>query len=216
MTSFERLVAVMIKPWVVVSCVALIVISFLYFDQPIAYYFYSVDMRTNLPLLTWITHLGVGGVYFALLLMFALYFRYINKNPYWESRVWFLWLCVVVPSIICFGLKVMFGRARPGLLFDEHLYGFFGMQLHAPYWSFPSGHTTTVMGLMFGLAALFPNYCYRFILLGFVIVSSRILLTHHYLSDVLLACYLALLEVGLLHCWIQRKAWFNSPNGQVV
>ena len=216
MTSFERLLAAMIKPWVMVSYVGLIVVSFLYFDQPIAYYFYNVDMRTNLPLLTWITHLGIGGVYFTLLLLFALYFRYINKKPYWESRVWFLWLCVVVPSIICFGLKVMFGRARPGLLFDENLYGFYGMQLHAPYWSFPSGHTTTVMGLMFGFAALFPKYCYGFILFGVVIVSSRIILTHHYLSDVLLASYLALIEVGLLNCWIRRKAWFNSPNGHVV
>ena len=123
--------------------------------------------------------------------------------------MWFLWLCVLVPSLVCLVLKVLLGRARPDLLFNEHLYGFFGLKTHAPYWSFPSGHTTTVMGFVFGLSVLFPRKCYLFILAGSIVVLSRILLTHHYLSDVMAASYLALLEVGLLFWWSRRFKFFN-------
>jgi len=214
--AFERLLATMTKPLVAISFMGLIVCSFLYLDRPIAYYFHNLDLRTNLSILNWVTRLGIGALYFIVLLLLALIFRYLRPNPQMEIRAWFLWLCVLIPSIICFVLKVLFGRARPGLLFDEQLYGFYGLKLHAPFWSFPSGHTTTVMGLVFGLCVLFPRYLYAFIVAGVLIVSSRILLTHHYLSDVLIATYLALLEVGVLNWWLRRKAWLQSAYGPVL
>ncbi len=205
MTPFERLLAIMIKPWVVVSYLGLIILSFLYLDRPIAYYFHGVDLRTNLPVLNWFTKLGLGALYLGPLFFLAVFFRYIHRNREWEVRAWFLWLCVLVPSIICVLLKMALGRARPDLLFSEQLYGFYGWQTHAPFWSFPSGHTTTVMGFVGGLCVLFPLYCYAFLSLGLVVVLSRILLTHHYLSDVMAASYLALLEVGLLLWWLRRR-----------
>ena len=44
---------------------------------------------------------------------------------------------------------------------------------------------------------------------------SRIMLTEHYLSDVIVASYLALIEVGLLLVWLRRKksAVYNLLNG---
>jgi len=113
-------------------------------------------------------------------------------------------------------LKVIFGRARPDMLFNDQLYGFYGLQTHAQFWSFPSGHTTTVMGFVFGLCALFPRHCVAFILTGLIVVSTRILLTHHFLSDVLIASYLALLEVGLLYCIMWRKAGIKCVVGKTA
>ncbi len=208
MRPFERLLAIMIKPWVVILYMGLIMLSFLYLDRPIAYYFHDLNFRTTIPILNWLTKLGLGGLYFFPLFILALFFRYIRRNKDLERRVWFLWLCVLVPSLICVVLKILVGRARPDLLFSDHLYGFHGMKTQAPFWSFPSGHTTTVMGFVFGLSILLPRYCYALIAAGLVVVSSRILLTHHYLSDVMIASYLALVEVGLLHWWLQRKHFF--------
>lgn len=209
MNPFDKLLSIMMKPLVIAGMVGFIAISFVYIDEPLAYYLHGFNLRENWVFLKWITNLGLGAVYFVGFFVLALFCRLILQNNLWESRAWFLWLCVVFPSFICTGLKVTFGRARPGLLFDEQLYGFYGLKFHAPFWSFPSGHTTTIMGLVFGLAVLFPKYCYRFIILGLLIASSRILLTHHYLSDVVSASYLALLEVGLLQCWLKKRAWLS-------
>lgn len=206
MTPFERLLAIMIKPLVMVSCIGVIVVSFLYFDRPIAHYLHGVDLRNNLSCLNWFTMLGLSPLYLIPLFLLALFFRYIRHNRTWEVRTWFLWLCVLFPTIICLILKMLLGRARPDLLFgSSQQYGFYGWHTDASYWSFPSGHTTTAMGLVFGLCVLFPRFFYMFISLGLFLVSSRILLTHHYLSDVMSAAYLALLEVGLLLWWFKRK-----------
>ncbi len=210
MTSFERSLSIMTNPFVAASYMGFIVLSFLYFDQPIAYYFHSLSLGTNYPFLNWVTKLGIGGVYFSSLLLLALFFRYVKHNQQWEERAWFLWLCALIPSLICLVLKILFGRARPDLLFNDQLYGFYGLQKHAQFWSFPSGHTTIIMGLVFGLCALFPRHFVAFILTGLIIASTRILLTQHYLTDVLIASYLALVEVGLLYWWLRRKSWLQS------
>lgn len=213
MTRFDRLFAIMTKPSVVVLYIAFIIFSFLYLDQPIAYYFHQVDVRANFPLINWLTKLGLGGLYLIALLLFVLFFRYIRPNKQAEVQAWFVWLCVLLPSLICLVLKILLGRARPDLLFSEQLYGFYGLQKHAPFWSFPSGHTTNIMGLIFGLCVLFPRYCYALLAVGLLIASTRIFLTHHYLSDVLAASYLALIEVGLLRWWLERQnVRVNSPD----
>jgi len=204
-TPFERLLKIMIKPYVLMSYLALIILSILYADRPIAYYFHAFNFHWGLPFLKGLTLFGASIFYIGPLFILALYFRYVHVNKVWEKRSWFLWLCVFIPNSICLLLKIGIGRARPDLLFKEHLYGFYGFKTHAPYWSFPSGHTTTVMGLMFGLCILFPRYSYAYLLFGVLVVITRVMLTHHYLSDVLTAGYLTLIEVGLLYYWLKSK-----------
>jgi membrane-associated phospholipid phosphatase len=65
------------------------------------------------------------------------------------------------------------------------------------------------MGLIFGLTVLFPRYFYLLFVTGLVVVSSRVLLTEHYLSDVMVASYLALLEVGFFAYWLRKKEILN-------
>nr|WP_232220646.1 hypothetical protein [Legionella tunisiensis] len=72
------------------------------------------------------------------------------------------------------------------------------------------------MGAALGLSILFPRYFYAFILAGLTIAFSRVFLTHHYLSDVLTASYLTLLEVGILLCILRRKSWLAPVWGHTV
>ena len=109
-------------------------------------------------------------------------------------------------------LKIVFSRARPDLLFSQQWYGFYGFKFSAPFWSFPSGHATTIMGFVFALCALWPKYRYLFLLYGVLIALSRVVLTHHYLSDVMVASYLALVEVGLLYSWFVQRKWLSEPH----
>ena len=96
------------------------------------------------------------------------------------------------------------GRARPILLFQKQFYGFYGFHFDHNFWSFPSGHATTIMGLSFGLSILFPRYVKYFMLLGILVMTTRVILTQHFLSDVLIAAYLCLIEVGIIYYLISR------------
>ncbi|KTD24783.1 phosphatidylglycerophosphatase B [Legionella lansingensis] len=216
MSPFDRLLGVMTKPGIMLSYIGLIVLSFLYFDKPIAEYFYNLDIRAHLALIGWLTKLGLGMVWLPVLFIAALFFRYIYANREYEVRAWFLFMCVAIPSAICGFLKVLFGRARPNLWLHNDLFGFYGLQLHSPFWSFPSGHTTTIMSLVFGLSIVFPRYAYALMLTGITVAISRVLLTHHYLSDILAASYLSLLEIGILLCFLRRKSWLAPAWGHTV
>lgn len=209
MAPFDHLLKIMLRPWVVICYLSFVVVSFLYFDQPIAWFFYEEGLRAKLPVLYWLTQLGTGEFYIAALFLLALFYRYVRPNKTSEIRSWFLWLCVVVPYLVCCVLKISLGRARPELLFSHQLYGFYGLHFQPKYWSFPSGHTTTLMGLVFGLIILFPRYCYAFFITGVLLISTRILLTNHYLSDVLTSGYLTFLEVALVLFVLRRKDWLS-------
>ena len=202
-TSFDRWVDTALKPWVVMLYVIGLVISFVYIDRWIAYYFHDHPVNALWPILYRLTDLGLGAVYLIPLFLLALFFRYVSPQRLWERRAWFLWGSVLVPSLICLVLKILLGRARPELLFSEHLYGFYGFHRHASFWSFPSGHTTAVMGFVFGVSALFPRYAYAVLIYGLLVALSRVLLTQHFVSDVMIASGLALVEVGLMYRWIQ-------------
>lgn len=216
MSPFDRLLAVMTKPIVMLVYVGFIVLSFFYFDKPIAEYFYNFDVRQHLAIVSWITKLGLGALYLPTFFVLALFFRYIVVNREWEARSWFLFMCLVIPTLICGFLKVIFGRARPNLWIHSDLYGFYGLQFKAPFWSFPSGHTTTIMSVVFGLSIVFPRYCYAFMLTGITVAFSRVMLTHHYFSDILAASYLSLLEIGILLCFLRRKSWLAPAWGHAV
>jgi len=195
----------MTRSWVVVLCVALIGLCIGILDQPITEAVHAMQPKLPLSSLRLLTFLGWWPLYVIGLAALALSCQMMFKNKPLEKRVWFLWLCVVVPNCICGVLKVIFGRARPDMWFSQHIYGFYGPHKSSLYWSFPSGHTTTIMGFMFGLCVLFPRYCVAFIVFGLMVVGSRILLTQHYVGDVLFASYLALIEVGLLYHWTQSR-----------
>lgn len=210
MPCFDRVLKLMMRPLVAISYLCFIVLSFFYFDKPIAYYFHSLSLKTTLPPIFWITKLGTGAIYMSLFLLLALFFRYIRQNKQWEARSWFLWLCVLIPNIVCGVLKVCLGRARPELLFDHHIFGFYGVHTNQLYWSCPSGHTTTVTGLALGLSILFPRFCYAFLIAGLGVISTRVFLTNHYLSDVMFTGYLTFLEMGFLLFYLRRKNWLSS------
>ena len=205
MTTFDNILKQMMRWWVVLGYFSLTMISFFYFDKSVAYYFHGLDIKHSYPVIHWITKLGIGAVDITASLSLALFFSYIHKNKTYETRSWFLWLCALVPNLICLVLKIALGRARPELLFDAQQFGFYGFHMTSQFWSMPSGHTTTVMGIVFGLCVLFPRYCIALILVGLGIVSTRVFLTDHYLSDVLATIYLTLLEIGGLAYFSRQK-----------
>lgn len=200
----------LLNPLVVTLMIILTVLSYDYFDRYLLSYFAQLNLREQYPLLVWISYFGSSLVYLFLLIGFALFFRWIYPEKQWAARFWFLWLSVAVSNAICTVLKMGLGRARPELMIQSHEYGFYGFKTTREYWSFPSGHTTTIMSLGLGLSVLFPRYRTLFIFFAAVVAFSRIVLLQHYLSDVLVASYLAVVEVMLLVCYLRKNNYLTQ------
>ena len=205
MTPFDRFLSIMLRPWIAGSYLVFVTLSVFYFDRPVAEFLYALNLNARFPPLHWLTMLGAGVMQITLFFLIVMFFRFIRPNKTWETRSWFLWFCVLLPNLVSLVLKIMLGRARPELWFEDKLYGFYGMHFTRHYWSFPSGHTTTIMGLMLGLGIVFPRYFYWFLVSGLMVNITRILLTQHYLSDVMMTSYLVLLEIGLILLYSRRK-----------
>lgn len=197
----RRIELTIIHPVVFISCFLLAAFSFEYLDKPVAYFFHDLHSVPVLYLANILTVLGINKIYLLGFFVWALGYRSSYQYKSSEMRCWFLWLCVFIPTVICILLKVLLGRARPELLFHAQLYGFYGYKTQALYWSFPSGHATTVAGVATGLTLLFPRYTYVWVFFMVVVLLSRLVLTHHYLSDVFLSSYLAMFEVCVLNLW---------------
>ncbi|KTC95796.1 phosphatase PAP2 family protein [Legionella erythra] len=220
---FERLFKVMTKPWVMLLYALLVVVCYLYVDKPVAHFLWLSHLSKQFPPLVWFTHAGLGAAYFILFFMAGVFFRYIVINPVWQIRAWFMLANTLFASAICGVLKVLLGRARPKMWLNDNLYGFYGWKLDAHFLSFPSGHTTTIMSVVLALSILFPRHWLALILTGMLVAFSRILLVHHYISDVLAASYLTLLEVGFVYYVFRKKSWLlpalqdeNDKSGRVM
>lgn len=194
--------------WMFCLSVLLIIACYFWIDKPVAEFFHQFNPAENMAWLFIFTEAGKALLYVALFCLLILFFRYIRPDFRKETKTWFLLLCVLIPNVICLFLKTILGRARPELWFTENQYGFFGIKFNKLYWSFPSSHASTVMGLMIGACILFPRYKWLFFLAGFFIMASRIILLQHYVSDVLAAIFLTLLELGILIIFLKRQAWF--------
>ncbi|MFT4058355.1 MAG: phosphatase PAP2 family protein [Legionella sp.] len=210
MTQFEKIVYFMKKPWVIGLYAILVVFTYIFIDKTVAAYFYQLDLRTDVAALNVLTVFGKWIAYVVLFVASGLYFRYIQVNPLYEGRSWFLLGCILVANLVCLVLKIVFGRARPELLFISNEFGFYWFKLKSDFWSFPSGHTITVVSLAAGLGVLFSRYFYAIFTVALLIASSRILLYYHYVSDVMTGFYVSVLAVGFFIQYLRKNKCFDK------
>ncbi len=198
------------KHWYLLTLViaVLSVISYLYLDLPLYEFlypyrgtpaFYPIDLLTDLGKSTWY-----------IIISLILFVIWRNKNPKRSDMALLVLSTTIVSGILVNIPKVIFGRARPQLLADENLYGFFWFKLDVLYRSFPSGHATTAMAVWLAFALLFPRYRNWLIAIGILIALSRVILTQHYLSDILVGGWLGMMTTLILYHIIYPK---ESKNG---
>src|SRR4029077_18370340 len=118
---------------------------------------------------------------------FALPMRALSAIPA------FLFLAIAASGIVVDVLKVAFGRARPKLFIQANIYDFSWLSWRPDHWSFPSGHSATIVALMTALWYLWPQHLLFYILAATIVATSRIVVGAHYLSDVLAGALSAVL-----------------------
>jgi lipid A 4'-phosphatase len=191
-------------------------VSMAFVDRPVARIFHDGDPRMHAAF-AFITKFGLSDGYLIVsgLLFFGLRVaaarlhdtaraRRALLNAY---RALYVFAVVAVSGLAADLIKIICGRARPKLLFRDDLYGFSWGATQADYWSFPSGHATTIAGLATALFFLWPRGLPLYVVAALLVMASRIALDAHYVSDVIVgaaiggatawAAWLAFTRAGL-------------------
>lgn len=167
-------------------------IGYFFFDLPIAQYCKSIFSNNNIRrILKDISKLGIATFYLICSAVIFVFFRFIRKRKIWSNRALFVFLSISLSGMLVLMTKFIFGRYRPKMFFKEQLYGFEFFQLKGKITSFPSGHASTIVALMLSLYFISPKYRVIYFIIAFVVVISRVLVCHHYLTDVVVGSYVA-------------------------
>lgn len=145
----------------------------------------------------WATLTHLGGATATLFVASSLYVLF----PRPISLIALHSLTAIILSHIFVALcKKIFRRPRPTVhTFDKTL-------PHPPPplpdHSFPSGHTTAIWALVMPFVYYFQGFFYVLILISICVSLSRIVLGHHYPSDVLVGSFIGIGAAWGIHQWL--------------
>ena len=181
----------------------LIVFSYFLIDRPLAYFFSQHPFATSFSkIIATVFHPN-----YAVLLTPVLFYciRFLWKKKEWGNILLFFMLSIVVANCLDFLLKYMIGRDRPFLLFTQDLYGFTPFSSQNVRNSFPSGHATTISAIFFSLACLRPKESWVYLGVTFLLCFTRVILTAHFLSDILGGMWLGMLISQFIYVTMREE-----------
>ncbi len=174
-------------PWL-----AAIIVGLCFTDLPI-----TIFVRNAVADSHWLTEVvaqvimrfGNGAIYIAGGGICCVIF-YIAKKKRWAWLSAYLILAVIISGLACNLFKICLGRARPNEYFAHQLYGFYFWKFDNEFWSFPSGHSTTIASATTALYLIFRKLGWIFLALAIAVMACRVIVQAHYLSDVMAGGYL--------------------------
>tara|TARA_B100001175_G_scaffold33693_1_gene24540 strand:+ start:1069 stop:2394 length:1326 start_codon:yes stop_codon:yes gene_type:complete len=149
-----------------------------------------------------ITELG-NSLWYFFFILFVLLLSFICKkmkiisqqtNAYLNVLSFFSLGYMVLVGLATQTLKHVVGRPRPNHAdFDNGLnFNFFSTD--ASFHSFPSGHSSTIISVSLILGLLIPSLRFFFLVAGFVVALSRVVVGAHFASDIVAGCLIALIS----------------------
>ena len=182
----------------------LIFLSYYFVDIPVAIFCRQIDQNI-LQVFDWITELGISTWYLVASLFLFVIFRFYRKNRVNANRALFVFAAVALSGIATNVVKLTVARYRPIIFFEKGLYGFDFFNSGYEYNSFPSGHAATIFSLATAMSLFWPKYRAYFFVVAFAIALSRIILTSHFVSDVIAGAFIGTLTVLLLKKYIPDR-----------
>ena len=123
----------------------------------------------------------------------------------WAAAAGYFFVTVAGSGLLVDLIKVVVGRDRPRLPLDSGLYGFHPLHVGYAVNSFPSGHAQTIWAAMVALWIMVPRYDLMWLAIAVIVSLSRVIITVHYLSDVLFGAYLGIAGSLWLRTLWERK-----------
>ncbi len=180
-----------------------IVISYIFLDIPTIKFLYQHKGKFIYNLAKNITDYAKAEYQLIPALLFYLSFR--KKNRYYANIALLIFIAVAVAGLTTDLLKFILGRYRPVEYLENGNFGFQFFQIRGRFTSIPSGHTTTFFSAMFLLSLFFKRHRYLFIIIGILMVSTRVFSLNHYPSDVLAGIYVAIIVSSILYNQFKKR-----------
>jgi membrane-associated phospholipid phosphatase len=132
------------------------------------------------------------------------------------TRLQFIFLAVLVPSLIGEVLKWVIGRGRPFV--GDNVFNFRHFGGSEAFASFPSGHTNTAFALAFAVSALWPKARPWMLAYAVAIALSRLVLLAHHTSDVVAGALLGVIGAMAVRYWFaaRRLGFAIRGDGAIV
>lgn len=179
-----------------------IALSIAFVDRPVAYYFHDRGDTLN-AVFQFITLFGLSKWYLISAAILWLGLRLGSRLPpfaalaprlkAWSCLPLYFFTAVAASGLATDLIKILAGRTRPKLLFAASQFAFTGPSFHADHWSFPSGHATNVVAIAVALASIWPRCLPVYVVFALLVMASRVIITAHYISDVIMGGYVAIL-----------------------
>lgn len=194
------------------------VVCAVWIDRPLALYLASSKPVEITTFFRYITMIGKAEYVCILAAFFGLLFWIIHRLGKGNSSfplaivhtTVFVLLCEAVTSALIHVMKMAVGRQRPRLLFKYDFYGFLPFSGHD---SFPSGHTQAIVACFLPVALCWPALRFPAFFIIAMVALSRVILTKHYVSDVIAAIVVTALCILWMRDWFVSRGWLCAPPG---
>jgi len=201
--------------WAATAAAAvLIALAAIWLDRPVAIWFQAQGQRSmdlfravSLPGdSVWYLVAGAIGAPLAYFLSRRLVDRMRDRCLLLSSRLALLFLTVAATGIAVDILKILIGRARPRHLFQDGLMALAPGSFSSSWWSFPSGHATTIGAVAMTLTLVLPRLAWLWIMLALVVAFGRIGATAHFVSDTIAGLWLGAIGATFVSWALARQA----------
>jgi membrane-associated phospholipid phosphatase len=189
-------------------------------DRPIALWAANSQSPQWRAFFESITDIGKAAtfVYPGILLLIGARILFLQSLPhriaYLYRRMADIALYLLVTMALCglviHSLKLVVARLRPKHLLNDAEAGFFYYGSEWTNNSFPSGHAQTIFNVAMVLTMVFPKSGYVVLPFAGFIALSRVMVSAHYPSDVLLGSFIGIIVAVLVY-----ERWFTKLKSPV-
>ena len=129
-------------------------------------------------------------------------------------RLGFVFIAIALPGLFVTVVKRLIGRLRPS---EAGPFVYVPWSWTPAYASMPSGHATTAVAAAIAIGALWPKARVVMWIYAVVILTSRVVIHAHFVSDVLAAAFVGGFGAILIRNWFaaRRLAFIPSTDGAV-
>ena len=123
-------------------------------------------------------------------------------------RLHYLFMAIALPGLAVTVIKGLIGRMRPSELGP---FAYMPWTWRHEYASLPSGHSTTAFAAAVAIATLWPRTRIPLLIFAVVIAMSRVVITAHFVSDVVAAAFVGAFGAIVVRNWFAARALVFVP-----
>jgi undecaprenyl-diphosphatase len=123
-------------------------------------------------------------------------------------RFGYVFVAIALPGLVVTVVKRLIGRVRPS---DVGPFAYMPWSWRHEYASLPSGHSTTAFAAAVAIGALWPKARIPMLIYAAIIAVSRIVITAHFVSDVVAAAFVGAFGAVVVRNWYAARGLAFVP-----